>query len=744
VEQSYEWRFPLPRTHTGVLQGNGTLGAMIWGEGRTLRITLGRADLWDHRGGMPWTERMTYRRIRECLERGDEPRLRRLFEQPAAGPGEPARPSIIPVGRVELDLGRDAQLTRATLALADGTVTVRFARGGRTFRLRVALDIAAPCMCVELPEDVRPRVSAVPAWRHVGEHLHAISFAQPRRFAGGGVSGWVQELPADPAVCVAWRSEGRELHLAVVRGQDARAARENARRRLACAVTEGFRRLRTRNAAWWRRFWNAAARVQVPNARLSFLYDYGMYKFATFTNPQGVPATLQGPWIEEYQMPPWSSDYHFNVNVQMCYSPAYHGNRLEHLLPLFEMIESWTGTLRHNARAFLGIGDGLMLPHAVDDRCTCMGGFWTGTVDPGSTAWVALMMYRYWRYSMDREFLRTRAYPFMVGTMRVYEELLERDAGGGFVLPVSVSPEYRGAQIDAWGRNASYQLACIHALCEALLAAAEALDEKPKTIWRDVLRRLPKASLTGDRGREMIALWDGMPLEESHRHHSHLAGIVPFDIFDLDAEPWQGILERSLAHWILRGPALWSGWSFPWAAAIHARFGNAEAAQLMLEAFDAIYTNEGHGTLHDCHAPGLSLMGIGATRRRRERPEIMQMDGGMGAVSAVQEMLLHTRRGVNYLFAGAPARWREAAFSRMRTDGAFLVSAERHDGEVTAVKVECPAGGEFRLRNPWGEAPARVRRGRRTQRLGGPVLTVPTAPGEEVVIERAPQRSGRA
>ncbi len=45
------WRFPLPRTHTGILQGNGLMGVMIWGEGNILRVTLNRGDFWDHRGG---------------------------------------------------------------------------------------------------------------------------------------------------------------------------------------------------------------------------------------------------------------------------------------------------------------------------------------------------------------------------------------------------------------------------------------------------------------------------------------------------------------------------------------------------------------------------------------------------------------------------------------------------------------------------------------------------------------------
>ena len=40
------WDFPLPRTHTGIPLANAITGLLVWGEGRTLKITVSRADLW--------------------------------------------------------------------------------------------------------------------------------------------------------------------------------------------------------------------------------------------------------------------------------------------------------------------------------------------------------------------------------------------------------------------------------------------------------------------------------------------------------------------------------------------------------------------------------------------------------------------------------------------------------------------------------------------------------------------------
>ena len=71
--------------------------------------------------------------------------------------------------------------------------------------------------------------------------------------------------------------------------------------------------------------------------------------------------------MEDYQLPPWSNDYHFNINVQMIYTPALATNRLANFKPLWRMINGWMPQLKKNGEAFFGRPGALMLPHAVDD-----------------------------------------------------------------------------------------------------------------------------------------------------------------------------------------------------------------------------------------------------------------------------------------------------------------------------------------------------------------------------------------
>ena len=305
-----------------------------------------------------------------------------------------------------------------------------------------------------------------------------------------------------------------------------------------------------------------------------------------------------------------------------------------------------------------------------------------------------------------------------VGAMRVYEQMLETDADGNLMLPVSVSPEYRGAAMNAWGANASFQLACCHWLADKLIEHAGRVGQAVRPIWRQIAERLPKACVEQDGDKLRIGLWRGVPLEESHRHHSHLAGITPFDVIDLNDPQWQPVVEASFNRWIFRGMGAWSGWCMPWASMLQSRAGNADMSELTLEIWQRVFTNEGHGTLHDCAFNGMTLIGAGQ-KLSQARGEIMQMDAGMGAAAAIMDMLLQSRRGVHHLFAGAPLGWKRVGFRKIRAEGAFLISAQREDGIVTRVTIESEKGGVFRLANPWNDS-------------RGPILEIRLSAGESV------------
>ncbi len=672
--------YPLPTRHEGGALGNGYLGLYAWGSGRVLSLTIGCSALWDHRGGLSWSPKQNFHDILKCLRANDEAGLKAIYPHSQEYyKWREKIPSIIPVGRVDLTLSEGCVLLRNELDRGTGLLRVIYATPVGESAVEIRLDmqekglVAFRCDANIPCKLLSGYDCCVQDTKNTFDPMGACEFPHPRLTARGSFQSFVQEMPADPAYGMALRQDS-ELHTL--------RYRQNTPAEELQAFFDGMESVEwsafdQKNRSWWETFWKRVPKLWTGDDLLDELYVDGLYKFESMTEEHGVPAGLQGPWIEDCGFPPWSSDYHLNINLEMCYWPSYRSGLFGNLRKVLDLVWSWRDTLRHNAKCYIGIDDGYMLAHSVDDRCTSMGNFWTGEVDHACTAWMAQMMFDYYDYTGDEEYLKTVAFPFMKGAMNVYLAQMETDTDGTLCLPLTVSPEYGAADMEAWGKNASFQLAACHRLNRNLLKSAGILGEVPDKRWLDVEERLPLATLGKDGQRDVIALWEDQMLEESHRHHSHLAGIVPFDTLPQDDPKWSKIIQDSLMQWVEKGMGLWTGWCMSWAAMLHNHLDEPEAAQEILYLWKHFFTNKGGSSTHDAQHPGIFLF--------CQRRNIMQMDGAMGCLTAVQDCLLHSRNGVLHLFAGIVRDpHRNAGFQEMPAPGGFLVSAERKGHTATA------------------------------------------------------------
>ncbi len=726
------WTFPLPRTHTGMLLGNGVQGIMLWGDER-LHITVGRAGFWDHRGGNLFASRTTYNHVRALLEARDEAELRHIFARPEQQLGTPGYPTQIGCGRVDLQFAKGFRPTLGELDTARATIRIHLDDGaGATATVTIRQAIDQELTWVELDEQAHGAVvvTLVPAWTYVGEVLASVGCLPPERYGSATNGSFCQHLPEDAPLALAWERRGQ--HVVIATALD-NGALESAQR-LAASANLGAAALRA--DAWWQTYWQEVPQVTLPDAQLQHVWDYGLFKLAGLTTPGGVAASLQGPWIEEYQLPPWSCDYHFNINIQMVYWPCLAAGRSEHFWPLWEMILGWMPQLKENAAHFFGADDALMMPHAVDDRCAAVGAFWTGMIDQACAAWMGQLAWLHYRYSGDERVLQLVAWPLLRGAFNGYWAMLEQVDDGGnprLSLPVSVSPEYGGDSMNAWGRDASFQLAALHFLARTLPMAAQRVGAPEDPRWAQVQADLPPYTLVGPAAAPRIGLWQGQDLDESHRHHSHMGAIYPFRTIDPADPAHADIVRSTLYHWVKRGSGAWSGWCVPWAAILCARCDMPDAAITWLHWWREVFTNEGHGTLHDAAFAGFTILDghsqHGSLSRSKQAPEIMQIEAGMGAVTAIQELLVQCREDTIVVLPAIPFRWRTLRFDGIWAEGGFRLGATVQAGRIIEVRVISTRGGRLMLAHgitgKWAID---------GEQQDGLVLTCDTQPGGEIVI----------
>jgi hypothetical protein len=660
------FRYPAATCHEGIPLGNGSFGALIWGTGNRYHFTINRQDYWNHRGSVVWGEDASYEKAKEYIFSGNHDPLSYAPNMIGLEKEGMPKPTRMPVGR--FDVVMDKPIDHGELDLATGEATLGDS-------LRTACSMEHDVIAVELAGaklEAKPNNSP-----EVVEYRATYNIPDPVCFEDGSFVGWVQENGDDPVLCAMALMCDEGALLCAVLAQTVEAAKAKAKALLEASASPA-QCIRT-TAKWFASWWEQTPLVKISHERHQLLYDYGLYRLAGFTQP-GTPApTLQGPWIEDDKMPPWGSDYHFNINIQMAHWPMLQGNHPEQFQPCMEMMTGWLSQMQEYAYRFCGVEDGVMIPHGSDDRCMPADDNWSCQFDVGSAAWQALMYWDLYRFYENDELLRDFTYPMLNGSLKVYEKLMEIEGGACFYGP---SPEYWDeATNHPWGKNPSFHLAIVHGLIEACEKAESRLGRVNPLAnsRRELAKILPKASIGKTKClpwlevSDVIAIWDGLVLKESHRHHSHLAGIYPFDIFDLDGED-KALVDQSMKLWEKNGQGTWTGWCTPWGAILWARRSEASAAYHLLETYDTFFMGNNHLSSHNAFKRGLTAIdGL-------EAPYIMQMDAYCGAVAAIYEMLVHERRGVTHLAPAVPDAWGDVEFDGIRLPGNRVAKGRRVDG----------------------------------------------------------------
>ena len=164
--------------------------------------------------------------------------------------------------------------------------------------------------------------------------------------------------------------------------------------------------------------------------------------------------------------------------------------------------------------------------------------------------------------------------------------LLKPDAEGVLKMPISSSPEINNNSPQAYlPPNTNYDRDGMAALFGGLAHMADVLGKAD-----DAARWGKIATSLGDRWfdpqTKELGFTHGMPFNQSHRHMSHLMSIHPYGQLNVaGSELDRQVLASSLAALDRFGTGAWCGYSHSWAACLHARAGDSQAALRHMQTF---------------------------------------------------------------------------------------------------------------------------------------------------------------
>lgn len=660
--------------------GNGKMGALLWGDGYPLRLSLDRHDLWDERSAeQTLSPDFKYRELVNIVKKGED--YYHLHNEMFDDCYSNVTPTKIPAGRIEIYFDSATDNIKSNLDLktaisfikVDEKVCVEAFMHATEFIGVIKITGANNHMAVKLrsPEFN----SSTNNEKSSGNELFKLGYAQALHGTSGNSIYFLQKTADDLEYAIVLTQKRIKDTIFIIydiaTNRDSENWIDDTIKKLEDIIEKPFLKLEQSHIDWWKEFWEKSE-IIIPDKNLEKQYYLANYFLGSCSRKQFSPMPLQGVWTADNQsLPPWKGDYHHDLNTQMSYWSYMKANHMEEGESFVEFLWNLEPKARKFAKEFFET-DGILMPAVSTLNGNVLGGWPQYSINIVNQIWLCQAFDHFYKYTGNVKFLKEKAYPYFKESAKAVISWLSEDENGKLRLPLSSSPEvydntYKSYQIP----NTNNDLALLHYLFKTLQEYSEILENGESQVWENFRDKLEDIAVS-DNG---IMMSKTELLPESHRHLGHLMCFYPLHLMNYETENNKKLLDNSLQYLEVLGTGLWVGFTFTWMSSLYAKQQNGEAAWYQLKLFEENFVSmNGFHLNGDYMKRGISFF--------HYRP--FTLEGNFGFANALQEMLLQNHENIINLFPAIPKHWRTEGvkFKNLRSYYGVLVSSSIVDGFI--------------------------------------------------------------
>jgi len=676
------------------LMGNGDVTMSVGYTGNCLRYYLGKNDFW---------------RLRSQAENLSGPRVAAFFNIKIAG--------------------FDGAGFSAGQSLSNGITTCRLTKNSQVITAKSWVSATRNLIFVELSALHKPATLSV--------NLAAPENMRARLSSGkNGETDWLTRSFVDSVdivtgVAIAARTinypglpvilqPGKKLIIALAVESRFKCGKplDQVINRVKSLTVDSLVTLLAEHNKWWNTYWNKS-NLSVGDKVLMKAYYQGLYTMAACSRDPEFPPGLFG-WTT-VDKPRWNGDYHLNYNFQSAFYALYGANRVRQgepqdgpLLDFMSRGEWYAKQVTRTRGILYPVGIG---PQGIEvtRNFTFEAYQKAGDIEQGglffgqrsNAAYGLVNMAQQWRCTYDLAYAK-KIYPYALAVANFWEDYLKLENGRYVIYNDAI---HEGSGKD---KNPILSLGLVRNAFNLIVDLSSALkvDENRQAQWKDILNRISQYP-TQIRAGKKVFRYTEEGLDWWNDNGLGIQHIYPANGITLDSSRELLQIARNTIAEMHRWQDVNTSNSF-FMAAIRVGFDPdvifAALHKYALHTYpNGFQSDNPHGIENSCTV-----------------------------ANALDEMLCMSVGNVIRLFPALPKK-QQAAFTNIRTWGAFLVSAKVMDGLVSNVKIVSEKGGLCTLINPWPNRKiSLLRNGKPGETLSGNRISFRTSVNETIRINSGP------